>query len=85
LSCQTTTTTTQTIARTKGIAGLLAKQGISASADALRALPYIVEFGPQLEERLANLQADRGYMPFPAAAGPRPSRSPLASRALVVP
>jgi hypothetical protein len=41
------------------LAGLLARHGVSASADELRALPYDVELSPRLQARLAALEADR--------------------------
>jgi hypothetical protein len=41
------------------LAGLLAAQGVSASPEVLRTLPYTVELSSRLEDRLAALQADR--------------------------
>jgi hypothetical protein len=38
---------------------LLARQGVSATVDELRALPYTVELSSRLEDRLAAMEADR--------------------------
>jgi hypothetical protein len=38
---------------------LLAAQGVDASVDELRAVPYVVELSRALEERLAELEAGR--------------------------
>jgi hypothetical protein len=42
------------------LAELLAAQGVTASADQLRDLPYTVELTPRLESRLAAVAADPG-------------------------